>query len=294
MKRAMLKSLAAALTVAVTAVAASAEDRFVVERHGDAGAQTVLFVPGLASSGQTWDGAVGELGETADIHVFTLAGFAGVPAVETGSDGFIAGAAGAISDYIAQGGYSDVVLVGHSLGGQVALQVAARSSDAVSAVMVVDSVPFYARLFNPAATPEQAAASGEMFAAQMSSLPREQFLAMMGQGLPVQSLDTAFHATLTEWFAASDQAVIAAAFAEVSGRDFSSVLEEIDVPVLILAPWAPGAPVDAETLQTMYAAQYAPLENGSVEIVEGARHFLMIDQPAAFSARLARFLADNR
>ncbi|MGY6662227.1 MAG: alpha/beta fold hydrolase [Glycocaulis sp.] len=294
MKKAMLKSLAAALAVAVTAVAASAQDRFVVERHGDAGAQTVLFVPGLASSGQTWDGAVGDLGENADIHVFTLAGFAGVPAVETGSDGFIASAAGAISDYIAQGGYSDVVLVGHSLGGQVALQVAARSSDAVSAVMVVDSVPFYARLFNPAATPEQAAASGEMFAAQMSNLPREQFLAMMGQGLPVQSLDTGFHATLTDWFAASDQETVALAFGEVSGSDFSPVLEEIDVPVLILAPWAPGAPVDAETLQTMYAAQYAPLENGSVEIVEGARHFLMIDQPAAFSARLARFLADNR
>lgn len=292
MKSAILKSAAAIAAIAVMATAATADDRFVVDRHGDADARSVFFVPGLASSGATWDEAVEELEQGADIHVFTLAGFAGVPAVETDGS-FIESAADALADYIIEGGYTNVAVVGHSLGGQIALQLAARSPDAVSAVMVVDSVPFYARLFNPAATPEQAAASGEMFAAQMRSLPHEQFLAMMGQGLPVQSLDTDFHSTLRAWFAASDQAVIADAFGEVSGRDFSPVLDEIHAPVLVLAPWAPGAPVDAETLQTMYAAQYAPLEHGHVEIIEGARHFLMVDQPAAFNARLARFLADN-
>jgi len=160
--------------------------------------------------------------------------------------------------------------------------------------MVVDSVPFYARLFNPAATPEQAAASGAMFAGQMRSLPNEQFLAMMEQGLPVQSLDTDFHPVLMEWFAASDQETVANAFAEISGSDFSPVLDGIDAPVLVLAPWADGAPVDAETLQSMYAAQYAPLASADVEIIEGARHFLMHDQAEAFNARLARFLAEQR
>lgn len=293
MLRRALKSLTVSLAVAALGAAAAAEDRFVVERHGSESEQTVFFVPGLASSGATWDGTVAALGDTADIHVFTLAGFAGVPPVETDGS-FVESAADAIADYIVAGGYTDIAVVGHSLGGQVALQIAARAPGAVNAVMVVDSVPFFARLFNPAATPEQAAASGQMFAAQMRALPNEQFLAMMTQGLPVQSLDTGFHATLTEWFAASDQDAIVMAFGEISGRDFSPVLEQIDVPVLVLAPWAPGAPVDAETVEVMYAAQYAPLENGRVEIIEGARHFLMIDQPDAFNARLARFLAETR
>jgi pimeloyl-ACP methyl ester carboxylesterase len=293
MLRRALKSLTVGLAVAALGAAAAAEDRFVVDRHGSESEKTVFFVPGLASSGATWDGAVAGLGDTADIHVFTLAGFAGVPPVETDGS-FVESAADAIADYIVAGGYTDIAVVGHSLGGQVALQIAARAPGTVNAVMVVDSVPFFARLFNPAATPEQAAASGQMFAAQMGSLPNEQFLAMMAQGLPVQSLDTGFHATLTEWFAASDQAIVAAAFGEISGRDFSPVLEQIDVPVLVLAPWAPGAPVDAETIEAMYAAQYAPLESAQVEIIEGARHFLMIDQPDAFNARLARFLAETR
>lgn len=290
LKSSVMAGMASAL---VLAGAAHAEDRFVVERSGDSSGQTVLFVPGLASSGATWDGAVAALGDSADIHVFTLAGFAGVPA--TGHDGgFIEGAAEALAGYIAQGGYTDVSVVGHSLGGQVALQVAARAPEAVSAVMVVDSVPFYARLFNPAATPEQAAASGEMFAAQMSAVPHVQFLAMMDQGLPVQSLDTGFHDTMREWFAASDQQTIARAFGEVSGSDFTPVLGEVRAPVLVLTAWAEGSPVDPATLEAMYAAQYAPLADGRVEVIEGARHFIMIDQPDAFNARLARFLSERR
>lgn len=295
MMRRALKSLMVGLAVGAlgSAAAAHAEDRFVVERSGDSSARTVFFVPGLGSSGATWDSAVAALGDSADIHVFTLAGFAGVPPVE-GDGSFIGNAAAAIADYIASGGHEDVAVIGHSLGGQVALQVAARAPEAVSAVMVVDSVPFYARLFNPAVTAEQAAMMASAFTAQMRSLPRENYLAAMQQGMPVQSLDTGFHAVLMAWMAASDQETVAIAFGEVSGRDFSPVLEDVAAPVLVLAPWAPGAPVDADAVQTLYAGQYAPLANGRVEIIEGARHFLMIDQADAFNARLIRFLRDNQ
>ena len=290
LKSSVMAGMASAL---VLAGAAQAEDRFVVERSGDSSAQTVFFVPGLASSGATWDGAVAALGDSADVHVFTLAGFAGVPATANGGS-FIEGAAEALAGYIAQGGYTDVSVVGHSLGGQVALQVAARAPEAVSAVMVVDSVPFYARLFNTLTTPEQAAASASGISAQFRAMTQEQYVAMMEQGLPVQSLDTSVHPVLMEWVTASDREVVVQAFAEVAGNDFSPVLDDVRAPVLVLTAWAPGSPVDSESVRRLYAGQYEPLADGRVEVIEGARHFIMIDQPDAFNARLARFLSDRR
>ena len=89
-------------------------------------------------------------------------------------------------------------------------------------------------------------------------MTQEQYLAMMEQGLPVQSLDTSFHPVLMEWVTASDREVVAQAFAEVAGNDFSPVLDDIRAPVLVLTAWAPGSPVDSESVRRLYAGQYEP------------------------------------
>src|SRR5215471_7824354 len=41
----------------------------------------VIFIPGLASAGEVWDGVVADLHEAHTCHVLTLAGFAGVPPI---------------------------------------------------------------------------------------------------------------------------------------------------------------------------------------------------------------------
>ncbi|MBO6765835.1 alpha/beta fold hydrolase [Maricaulis sp.] len=286
-----LIAAATALT-AVMAAEASGQETLQVERAGTAGARTVILVPGLATPGEVWDGTAGHFENTADLYVVTLAGFGGAAPAER-SAGVIETAVADLTALIDREGLTDAVVVGHSMGGQIALQLAAARPDAVSDVVVVDSAPFFARLFNPAITADQAAAFGQATAAQMAAMDRDTYLAQSRMGLPIQSISDEGQAQVLAWMEASDQATVATAFGEVAGSDFSPVLAGVTADVTVLVAWAPGAPVGAEALAGVYSSQYAGLESVEVGVIEGSRHFIMIDQPDAFAERLAAVIANG-
>jgi pimeloyl-ACP methyl ester carboxylesterase len=127
---------------AVMAAEASGQETLQVERAGTAGARTVILVPGLATPGAVWDGTVAQFESAADMHLVTLAGFGGVAPAER-SAGVIETAVADLAALIDRAELTDAVIVGHSMGGQVALQLAAARPDAVTDVVVVDSAPFF-------------------------------------------------------------------------------------------------------------------------------------------------------
>ena len=51
-------------------------------------------------------------------------------------------------------------IIGHSLGGLIALEVAAANPDAIGRLLIVDALPFYALTINPGATVEHGEADG--------------------------------------------------------------------------------------------------------------------------------------
>jgi len=287
--------LIAAMTglVAVMSASADGQETLAVDRSGDAAARAVVLIPGLATDGSVWDGTLAALGAQMDAHVVTLAGFGDQPPAARGEAGIIGTAAADIVALLESEDLHDTVLVGHSMGAQIALQVAAAAPGRVGDVVIVDSAPFFARLFNPSITPEQAAGFGQGMAAAMAGMERDAYLAQSRQGLVIQSITPQGQAQVMAWLEASDQATVAAAFGEVAGTDFSPVLPQVGADVTVLVAWAPGAPVDAETLAGLYRTQYADLATVQVEVIEGARHFIMLDRPDAFAARLAEVVANG-
>ena len=70
----------AVVVAIVVAVATSAHATTPFEVRVVGTGPDVLLIPGLASSGAVWDDTVSQLCTQHRCHVFTLAGFAGVPA----------------------------------------------------------------------------------------------------------------------------------------------------------------------------------------------------------------------
>ncbi len=284
-------AIAVGIAIAVfAAFDALGQDRLAAERLGEPTGQTVVFLPGLATGGDVFETAAIELGDI-DAHLLTLAGFGGVAAPDS-VDPFVEPAAAAVSDYLERADLNDVVLVGHSLGGQVALIAAGAAPDRIARVVLVDSAPFFAGLMQPGANPQLVTARREMMIEQMAGMPREAFLAMMRQGLPAQAVDGAAQEQVFHWVSASDQRAVAVGAAEIMAGDLRHHLDAVAAPVTLIYPTS--AILSGEEIARRYAEQYDRLERFEMRPVADSRHFVMLDQPERFVEELRRALGDDR
>jgi pimeloyl-ACP methyl ester carboxylesterase len=267
---------------------------FVEARSGDPDGRMAVLIPGLASSGDVWAETAAALAAY-DVRALTLTGFAGVPPRGDIAEGtpLIASTAQAVAAMLAAEDGRDVVLIGHSLGAQVALQAAALAPARVGQVIVVDSAPFYAGLVQPGATPEQAATFAQAAAAQLSALPEAAFRAQQAAGLAIYSKDPDFVAVLKEWSDASDRATIIAGFAEVAGGDFRSVLPAVRASILVLAAFDLSMGLRRDLLENVYRDQYSAAPDARVMLIDESYHFIMHDRRDAFLAALAAFLEEG-
>src|SRR3569623_363961 len=133
----------------VAAAAAFAPTRFAVEVIGSG--PDVILIPGLTASKNVWRPAVAAV-PGYRYHIIQVAGFAGAPARGNEQGAVVAPLADEIARYIAANRLDHPAVVGHSMGGTLALMIAARYPARVGKVMVVDMLPQPAELLGASAS----------------------------------------------------------------------------------------------------------------------------------------------
>lgn len=245
-----------------------------VERHGGQGTP-LIFIADLASGPWAWQDAVRQLMNEHAVYVLTLPGFDGRPAVQ--GKGFVA-AQDTLRELIASRKLAKPVLIGHGLGGTLALALAAQHPDLVGGVVSLDGLPLTpgSEEWSPAQRAEMASrikASNQIGFA----LKQQQF--MRGVGVT----DMARADELAKLSARSDAGAVAKYMADALMVDLRPVLPSIKAPVLVIAPYFEPDAGQQQVTQQGLREDYLALMKGAPQVkvvtVAPARHFAMIDQP---------------
>lgn len=260
----------------------------------------VVLIPGLSSPRAVWDPTAARLKSNYRLHRVQIRGFgddAGVNAEGPVLDPMMREVADYIDDCITNQGRAAPAIIGHSMGGLTGLMIAARVPQEVGKLMIVDALPFIGTLYNPAATVDSVKPQAE----QMAAMMRAQY----GQPVPTgpvsdpgpvsmvgsMSNQPAGRTAILGWMRASDARVTAQVFHDVMTTDMRGELGAVTAPVTLI--YAQGdSLMPAERAKAAFEPQYVGLAKFTAQMVPGSRHFIMLDQPAAFAKAVDDFLAE--
>ncbi len=166
------------------------------------------------------------------------------------------------------------VIVGHSLGGAVALALAARHPELPAALALCDPAVFVAELGDEIRDELIAGLESAEWQSAAEEFIRE-YLFLPGD-------DPARREQIVAGMCATPQRVMHSAFRNLVGFDDAAAARACRVPVLVIEAGAPF--VDRERL-------LAALPQAVVEATPGVGHFHQLEAPERVNAILERFLA---
>ena len=253
----------------------------------------VILIPGLNCSGSVWDETVARYRGQYQCHVVTLAGFGGVAPQQPVSAHLLQDVRDQLLAYVKAQKLRQPVVIGHSLGGFLALWMAATDPAALGPLEIVDSLPFLPVAQNPTATVDNTRPQAELMRQQMrtSQLP----LAARRQMTAGMVTDTARITQVVRWGQASDPATTGQAMYDMYTTDLRPEVARIQQPVLVLGTWAGYAAYGATKagVQQVFELQYAPVPHHTLVLSEAGRHFVMYDDPQLFFAQTDAFLRQS-
>ena len=261
-----------------------------VDEYGVPGKRAIILIPGLLCGAWEWYGQIPQLAVDRDVYVVTLPGFDGRPRQMRGD--LMNDALNSISALIERRHLVRPVVIGHSLGGTMAVLYGSEHAAMIGGVIAVEGGYPYA----PTAAQRMARLHNDAdpFASADARTFKVILTKYMLPNLITSPADVAAVAKLAE---KSSPAAAADWMRAALSLDLTPDLANLAVPLYEIVPFdalidpnsAPPSKSPAQKRE-IYQAWLAHAPNGHVIMVDESRHFVMYDQPKALNRALQKAL----
>jgi pimeloyl-ACP methyl ester carboxylesterase len=253
--------------------------------------QPIILIPGLMCDASVWESVVAHYRDRYECHALTLAGFAGQPAIADMP--FLEKVRTDLAAYIRERKMVKPVIVGHSLGGYLALSLAAHDPALIGKIVIVDSLPFLGATMTPDGSVETAKKVAAAMRDQMVSTTPENWRKFQRSSpwLPGMVGDQTKLPLIVKWAEDSDPKTAGNAMYELMTTDLRADLKRITAPTLVFGAWAGlGPQASKESVTKIFREQYAALPGFQLRMAETSRHFIMYDEEKWMLAEMDTFL----
>ena len=274
-------------------VAASAagftSDRIDVVTRGSG--PDVILIPGLATHRDVWNGVAEQLDDRYRLHLVQVRGFAGLPAAGNADGLVVAPVAEEVARYVRESGLERPAVIGHSMGGSIAMMVAARHPGTVGRLMVVDMPPFMGVMFgSPAATSDSVRPAADFIRARIRSEDLGSSTSMIPQMFSTMTASDSMRRVLLRGVRESDRRTVANAFHELIVTDLRGELPRITIPLTALYALPKTPQISAEQFEAGMRTSFANAPQTRFVRIDESNHFIQIDQAARFIAEVDAFM----
>jgi pimeloyl-ACP methyl ester carboxylesterase len=262
-----------------------------VDKYGS-GPQNLILIPGLGSGPWSWYGTIGHFSQYFTVYSVTLAGFDGTPAPSQ-TPTFEAFA----SDFwqmLSTHNIASPVVVGHSLGGTLAIYLAEQHPERLRAIVAADGLPVFP-LLSTKTTDERTVIAKQAAGAYAGSSPAAALAYETRYMQNIGTLDPELVAPTAKLEASSDPKIVAAWLQADLIADLRPDLSKITIPMLEIMPYDPEMGSKAGFTQDQGVAFYTSLLKGApqatVIAIGPSRHFVMLDRPEQFYVAVHKFIS---
>ncbi|WP_420571313.1 alpha/beta fold hydrolase [Kordia sp.] len=251
----------------------SQEKSFQVEVTGKG--NPILLFPGFSCTGDVWQETVKELSKTHECHVFTFAGFGNVPAIKSP---WLETIKEDVESYVARKKLQSATIIGHSMGGSLALWLAAEHPNTYKQLIIVDGLPSIGALMIPDFSPEKVSYDNP-FSKQQLEMDESAFHKMATQMAAGMTKTQEKKTTLVSWMEQADRKTYVYGYIDLMKLDLRETIKTIKIPVTVMAAVSFYPKPQVEKL---YTEQYQKLANKNIVYVDNSAHFIMFDQAEWF------------